>query len=74
MKIAIFPKNIECCDGLRPGPGHPSGPATTKGPGPFVAIGSQRPAPWYTMYTISDHIQYRRTTQKGPHGHHLQPH
>lgn len=23
MKIAILPKNIECCDGLRPGPGHP---------------------------------------------------
>lgn len=38
MKIAILPKNIECCDGLRPGSCHPAGPATTKGPGTFVAV------------------------------------
>ena len=62
MKIAILSNNVECCDGSRPGSGHPSGPATTEGPGTFVVIGSQRPVPWYTMYTISDHIQHRRTT------------
>lgn len=31
MKIAILPKNVECCDALRLGPGRPSGSATTKG-------------------------------------------
>ena len=38
MKIAIVLKNVECCDGLRPRPGHPSGLVTTKGPGTFVVV------------------------------------
>lgn len=38
MKITILPKNVECCDALRLGPGHPSGSATTKGAGTFVVV------------------------------------
>ena len=30
-------------------------------------------APWYTMYAVCECTPHRRTTQKGPHGHHLQP-
>ena len=47
----------------------------TKGPGTFVAVLHQSApcAPWYTMYAVHEYTPHRRTTQKGPHGHHLQP-
>ena len=73
MKIAIVPKNVECCDGLRPRPGHPSGLVTTKGPGTFVVVLLWQAAsvPWYTMNATSRYTPHRRTIQKDSHGRHL---
>ena len=71
MKSAILPKNIEC---VMVWPANVT--STTKGPGTFVVVLHQSApcAPWYTMYAVHEYTPHRRTTQKGPHGHHLQPH